>query len=124
MNRDELVGHAGALSSQRWARVMNPAPWNPTCSVRNAHVVGARRPGLAAASGAACQALTILADGRDEEQLAEQRFEHGQALAGVGGRYEVAVPGRGQRDEAEEEDVGDRAVTGIAEERRAPAPRR
>ena len=92
--------------------LMNPAPRKPTRSVirrcSSGPLAAARRlPGT-----------DDLGDGGDEEQLAEQRLEHGQALAGVAGRNEVAVPGRRQRDEAEEEDVGDGAVAGITEERR------
>src|SRR3712207_8589740 len=51
-----------------------------------------------------------LRDGRDQEELPEQRLQHGDALPRVAGRHGVAVPGRGQGDEAEEETLRQGAV--------------
>ena len=48
-----------------------------------------------------------LADGGDEEQLAQERLEHGEALPGVAGGDEVAVAGRREGDEAEEQVFAD-----------------
>ena len=47
------------------------------------------------------------------------RLEHRECLPGVGGRYQVAVPDRGHRDEAEEQVLAERAIPCRAEERHA-----
>ncbi len=47
-----------------------------------------------------------LADGGDQEELTEDHLHHGERLPGVGGRHQVAVAGRGERREAEEQVVG------------------
>lgn len=60
-----------------------------------------------------------LPDGHNEEQLPGQRLNHRKCLPRVGGRYQVSVPDRGHRDEAEDQVLAERAVSGRAEERHA-----
>ena len=56
-------------------------------------------------------------DQRDEEDLAEQRLEHGQRLREPDRGREVAEAERGQRDEAEVEVLGLLVRAGLGEER-------
>ena len=53
-----------------------------------------------------------------EEELAQERLEHGQALAGVARGNQVAVPGRREGHEAEEQVLAHRALAVGAEEGR------
>ena len=78
----------------------------------------------AVAPGRGLPQVDELGHGGDEEQLAEQGLEHGDALARVALRHEVAVARRRQRDEAEEQVVGDRAVALARRRTVRSAPRR
>ena len=59
-----------------------------------------------------------LRDSRHQEELPEDGLHHGETLPGVLARHEVAVSGRRERHEAEEQVVADGAVTLWTEERR------
>ena len=59
-----------------------------------------------------------LRDGRHQEQLSDDRLHHGEGLPRVLARHEVAVAGRRERHETEEQVVADRSVTLRTEERR------
>src|SRR6202042_894846 len=61
-------------------------------------------------------------DERDQEDLAGKHLEHGQDLADVAGRYEVAVAGRGQRRIAEEQVVATLRVSDAGEDIAVPQP--
>jgi hypothetical protein len=56
-----------------------------------------------------------LSDRGCHEELTHKRLEHGEALARVRGRDEVAVPGRGEGDE--EEILAQRALAVTTDER-------